>query len=247
MVLPVTTVMVNRSILHGMSSTTTLQTAHGNGNHWGNRMIDENKLYDMLEILKIYVGMDDDVSERLHGAINDVMANLDTNSNPELCQEGDDWVSWHGGEQPVPDGTPVEVRLRGGAVDSCEHSDDWYWGHNGDEYDVIAYRVIGYTPKPQPPAIPDGVPCWVTNRDGKRHLRVATGERDMYYLHGENTGWSESCVPGTMRPVCFESWDKVPSHVMTMELYYQHGLPTSRWLHEGYDPEPGSYYERRPR
>ena len=39
------------------------------------------------------------------------------------------------------------MRFRGGAVDSCDTSDEWYWEHDGNEYDIVAYSVIGYTPR----------------------------------------------------------------------------------------------------
>lgn len=169
----------------------------------------------------------------------------DSNTDVTPVRQNGDWIPWHGGEQPVPDGTPVEVWFRRGAVDSCEKAGDWYWQHNGSEYDIVAYRVIGYTPEPQPPAIPDGVPCWIKRPNGCRSVVVSDGAGG-YYLHGKDRGGTVQ-AGHPMRPVCFEPWDKVPITVKAMALIYQHGIPASKWLNESEDPTPGNYYERRPR
>ena len=56
--------------------------------------------------------------------------------NPKNVAPGatkSDWIPWSGGEQPVPNETPVEVRFRGGHIDNGEIAEGWYWEQNGDE------------------------------------------------------------------------------------------------------------------
>lgn len=65
----------------------------------------------------------------------------------------DGWIPWGGGECPVPVGTPVEVRHRGGAKyvgfagqSTGVFSENWKVGQPGDHgphpSDIIAYRVV---------------------------------------------------------------------------------------------------------
>lgn len=53
------------------------------------------------------------------------------------------WIPWNGGECPVEVDTRVHVRYRCGLEDG---EDDFAyifrWSHNGDEYDIIAYKVV---------------------------------------------------------------------------------------------------------
>ncbi len=53
----------------------------------------------------------------------------------------DGWIKWNGGENPVP-GKIVEVKLRGGHQSTCHKSEDETWYVVGDNYDIIAYRVV---------------------------------------------------------------------------------------------------------
>ena len=50
------------------------------------------------------------------------------------------WIEWHGGEQPVPDGTKVEIMFRCGVTDTGD-AEAWLWGHEGDNLDIVKYRV----------------------------------------------------------------------------------------------------------
>lgn len=58
---------------------------------------------------------------------------------------GDDgWVEWVGGEQPVEDGTMVVLKMRDGHLwmDGVpRRADDMGWGHDGDDSDIVSYRL----------------------------------------------------------------------------------------------------------
>jgi len=67
-----------------------------------------------------------------------------------IGERGDDgWISWSGGENPVP-GKCVETRHRSGKEytgKDAEMSDWWYqgpgfWIHDGTSSDIIAYRIV---------------------------------------------------------------------------------------------------------
>lgn len=59
-----------------------------------------------------------------------------------------DWITWNGGEQPVPDGTLVDVVMRGfGEITRC-FADDLDWTHPNNskldpagDGDIIKYRI----------------------------------------------------------------------------------------------------------
>lgn len=53
----------------------------------------------------------------------------------------DGWIEWHGGECPVHPKTCTEIRLRCGMLDeNIASTRRWY--HIGNDYDIIAYRVV---------------------------------------------------------------------------------------------------------
>lgn len=57
--------------------------------------------------------------------------------------EGFDWIEWHGGEQPVPNGTKVDVILNDGTDDSeCFNAEEFRWDHWGSAGDIVKYRVV---------------------------------------------------------------------------------------------------------
>lgn len=55
-----------------------------------------------------------------------------------------DWISWHGGDMPLPHGTRIEVRYRDGEenVDTAGGPFSKRWDHNGFASDIVAYRVL---------------------------------------------------------------------------------------------------------
>ena len=73
-----------------------------------------------------------------------------------------DWIEWKGGECPVPKGTMIQWRVRGGSEASlptgspAELRD---WKHDGRGLDIIAYRIVKPAPEPEyVPLGPDDVP-----------------------------------------------------------------------------------------
>lgn len=75
--------------------------------------------------------------ERLHGRIAELEARV-------AALEGgpdDGWITWNGGERPVGGDEIVEVRFRDGDV-FRDRSLGLFWAHDGDDEDIIAYRVV---------------------------------------------------------------------------------------------------------
>lgn len=58
-----------------------------------------------------------------------------------------EWVSWSGGDCPVPWGALVEVELRSDDFGGCapERADFYRWEHDGSYDDVIRYRTVGFS------------------------------------------------------------------------------------------------------
>ena len=54
----------------------------------------------------------------------------------------DGWIEWNGGECPVRPDTKVSIRLRGSYKYTSTPACNWYWGHDGDNADIIAYKVV---------------------------------------------------------------------------------------------------------
>lgn len=52
------------------------------------------------------------------------------------------WIKWHGGECPVPPGTMVGARFRGGSQDTASPADEYYWKHDRDAADIVEYRIV---------------------------------------------------------------------------------------------------------
>ena len=67
------------------------------------------------------------------------------------------WHGWNGGECPVDLGCLVEFQTIGGVVGRADHdplaASDLSWFHDGDDGDLIAFRVT----KPAPPKPRE---CW---------------------------------------------------------------------------------------
>ena len=56
-------------------------------------------------------------------------------------QKGGEWKRHRGGKQPVANDTQVECRMRNGDIEKFNAS-GFMWDHNGQDDDIMAYRVI---------------------------------------------------------------------------------------------------------
>jgi hypothetical protein len=64
------------------------------------------------------------------------------------------WIEWKGGDCPVAPGMLTRVKVRGGDIfEACAAG--FRWDHRGSWRDIVAYRVVGAAPAPQPAAKPD--------------------------------------------------------------------------------------------
>lgn len=78
--------------------------------------------------------------ERLHGRISELETRV---ANLEGVKD-DGWITWNGGECPVPYAENVRVRCSNGDIRDLWSSldlRDQRWAHNGGDEDIIAYRV----------------------------------------------------------------------------------------------------------
>jgi hypothetical protein len=58
-----------------------------------------------------------------------------------------EWIEWNGGECPLPDGTPHQVRFKNGSTSHVGNGPNgWEW-KGGVQYKITAYRVLGPTPQ----------------------------------------------------------------------------------------------------
>ena len=56
------------------------------------------------------------------------------------------WITWHGGECPVPPDTSVGVKLRSGRALGPNHASAYMWNHAARDYDVVEYCVVTEPP-----------------------------------------------------------------------------------------------------
>lgn len=62
---------------------------------------------------------------------------------PENELVSDRWITWFGGECPVNNKTPIEVRYRNRPKDNTFNiAEAFFWGCDEDDSDIIAYRII---------------------------------------------------------------------------------------------------------
>lgn len=59
-----------------------------------------------------------------------------------LPASADQWLSWSGGDCPLPRRSRVEVQLRNGRK-CVEPPHNLRWAHDGDEGDIVRYRRVG--------------------------------------------------------------------------------------------------------
>lgn len=56
------------------------------------------------------------------------------------------WIDWHGGECPVLPDTVVGIKLRSGFSEHHRHAKRYCWKHDGNDCDIISYRVATEQP-----------------------------------------------------------------------------------------------------
>jgi len=55
----------------------------------------------------------------------------------------DGWIPWDGFHFPIQDGVAHQVRFRDGEVSEVDYeASGWPWMHDGDDSDIVAYRVV---------------------------------------------------------------------------------------------------------
>jgi hypothetical protein len=114
-------------------------------------------------------------------------------AEPET-QPSDDWIKWEGGECPVPKGTLIDVRYRGGQevrnLPALDHSVKHAyvaidWSHEGFKGDIVAYRLARPQPETQPDwiewhggemPVPEGTLIDVLYRDRHRERAIPAGK-----------------------------------------------------------------------
>ena len=57
-------------------------------------------------------------------------------------KQDDGWIEWRGGECPVDPGAAVRVQFRGPYFESWPAAGFWRWRHDGNDCDIVAYRII---------------------------------------------------------------------------------------------------------
>lgn len=105
-----------------------------------------------------------------------------------------DFIAWHGGEQPVPKGSKVNVICRRDTEDKrtfgleeAVPADSLRWDHSADPHwadgDVIAYRLVGPVGEPpQEPSDEHRLPrMWWTQQIWAQHI-----PREFYFEIGKH-------------------------------------------------------------
>ena len=74
---------------------------------------------------------------------------MEQNQEPE-------WIAWHGGECPVPNGVDCEVKFEcaDGTTDRGTNPETWAWERRNDGLDIVAYRVWPAEPVQPAPSNP---------------------------------------------------------------------------------------------
>lgn len=74
----------------------------------------------------------------------------------------DGWITWHGGECPVPGDAKVEVKFRCGETNDRLEAGMWGWWESGGGHIIVAYRLLDEEGKPVKYSEPKKTPIKVT-------------------------------------------------------------------------------------
>ena len=87
----------------------------------------------------------DNTTDKPHeDSINDLVAYGALYGEARLAsmnQPESDWIEWVGGQCPVPYNTFVEIAQRNKKTFKG-NADQFYWKDDGDDCDIIAYRIV---------------------------------------------------------------------------------------------------------
>ena len=85
-------------------------------------------------------GLCEPVLSAVHQAV--IGAMISAAPPPAPAPEG--WINWTGGPCPVPDGTPVEVRMHNGVASVATRAELLSWGHYAPHHpwDIMEYRLV---------------------------------------------------------------------------------------------------------
>lgn len=96
----------------------------------------------LMALLKMV--RDNTTTEPHADSINDLVAYGALYGEARLASinEGAGWISWGGGGCPVPEGTPVMIRMRHGRELGPFPAASPFWLTPGGLVDIIAYRIV---------------------------------------------------------------------------------------------------------
>lgn len=105
--------------------------------------------------------------------------------------EADGWITWAGGECPVPGDTVVEVRLAD-ETESTFVANGFNWGDTGIlARNIVTYRIAAVDKKPlpaTPPAAPNAAP-WPPEVPPTMFASYADAVAAGWCVHPHNSGW----------------------------------------------------------
>lgn len=104
-----------------------------------------DKLNAIISELEMAVSERDEIIEACAAEITSLSAENERLSLVKpVVYDADGWIEWRGGENPLPVGTRVDVKLRnlsdGMGPGMRASSYRWTWGSSGRD-DIIAYRI----------------------------------------------------------------------------------------------------------
>lgn len=88
-----------------------------------------------------FAGQLDDTKQRWRKMARAALTAFLSARGEQSAPTPDDWIPWHGGECPVPEGVKVDVELDNGKVFFATAAWDWKWRHSSRDVNIRAYRI----------------------------------------------------------------------------------------------------------
>lgn len=106
---------------------------------------------------------------------------------------GGGMIPWGGGDCPVLADTVVEVTLRSGQRVTAGPAEEFAWYHNGENSDIVSYRVIDS--QAHPPVATDAAPAprALDVQEGGDHYK-GMAIQPFEYIHKNGIGFAEGGV-----------------------------------------------------